>query len=70
MSNKQEYFKNVSPEVLLLNGSKSPLFLKNSTDALNKVLPHATHKELSGLDLIQHKTTVTRNYSTRNKTFS
>jgi pimeloyl-ACP methyl ester carboxylesterase len=47
---KLENFKNVSAEVLLLNGSKSPLFLKNSTEALNKVLPHATQKELDGLD--------------------
>ena len=47
---KLENFKNVSAEVLLLNGSKSPIFLKNSTEALNKVLPHATQKELNGLD--------------------
>ena len=47
---KLENFKNVSAEVLLLNGSKSPIFLKNSTEALNKVLPNATQKELDGLD--------------------
>jgi hypothetical protein len=47
---KLENFKNVSAEVLLLNGSKSPIFLKNSTKSLNKVLPNATQKELNGLD--------------------
>jgi pimeloyl-ACP methyl ester carboxylesterase len=43
-------FKSVSAEVLLLNGSKSPLMLKNSTNALNTVLPHVKHVELQGLD--------------------
>jgi pimeloyl-ACP methyl ester carboxylesterase len=47
---KLENFKNVQADVLLLNGSKSPLFLKNSTEALNKLLPHVKHKELKGLD--------------------
>lgn len=47
---KLQKFKKVQSEILLLNGSKSPLFLKNSTEALNKVLPHTTHKELPGLN--------------------
>ena len=47
---KLDTFKEVTAEVLLLNGSKSPLFLKNSTEALNKVLPRVKHIELHGLD--------------------
>lgn len=47
---KIENFKNVSAEVLLLGGSKSPIFLKHSLDALNELLPHVTRKELKGLD--------------------
>ena len=47
---KLENFKNVPEEVLLLNGSKSPIFLKHSTDAINKLLPHVKHIELEGLD--------------------
>ena len=47
---KLENFKEVSAEVLLLSGSKSQLFLKNSLDALSKVLPHVNRIELPGLD--------------------
>jgi hypothetical protein len=47
---KLENFKEVPAEVLLLNGSKSPLSLKNSTDALNKILPHVKRIVLQGLD--------------------
>jgi pimeloyl-ACP methyl ester carboxylesterase len=47
---KLENFKDVSAEVLLLGGSKSQLFLKNSLDALSKVLPHVNRIELPGLD--------------------
>lgn len=47
---KLDDFKNVSAEVLLLGGSKSPLFLKHSLAALNKKLPHVSCKELKGLD--------------------
>ncbi|MGZ7160336.1 MAG: alpha/beta fold hydrolase [Methanobacterium sp.] len=47
---KLDDFKNVDAEVLLLNGSKSPIFLKHSIEALSKLLPHVTHKELQGLD--------------------
>jgi pimeloyl-ACP methyl ester carboxylesterase len=47
---KLENFKEVPAKVLLLNGSKSPLILKNSTNALNKVLPCVKHIELQGLD--------------------
>lgn len=47
---KLENFKNVSAEVLLLGGSKSHIFLKHNLEALNKILPHATRKEIHGLD--------------------
>lgn len=47
---KLDNFKNVSAEVLLLGGSKSPVFLRHSLEALNKLLPHVTCKELRGLD--------------------
>jgi len=46
---KIDNFKDISAEVLLLNGSKSPLMLKESLDAL-KVLPHSKRVELKGLD--------------------
>lgn len=47
---KLDNFRNVSAEVLLLGGSKSPIFLKHSLETLNKILPHVTCKELQGLD--------------------
>ena len=47
---KLENFKDVSAEVLLLNGRKSSTLLKDSLDALNRVLPHVNHIELQGLD--------------------
>jgi pimeloyl-ACP methyl ester carboxylesterase len=47
---KIDNFKNVSAEVLLLNGSKSASMLKESLDALEKILPHSKRKELHGLD--------------------
>ncbi len=43
-------FKNVSAEVLLLNGSKTFLFLKHIIDALNEVLPHVKRVEIQGID--------------------
>jgi len=45
-----EDFKDVSADVLLLNGSKTFLFLKHSIDALNDVLPHVEHIEVPGID--------------------
>ena len=43
-------FEDVSAEVLLLNGSKTFLFLKHSVDALKEVLPHVKRVEIQGLD--------------------
>ena len=34
----------------MLNGSKSASMLKESLDALEKILPHSKRKELHGLD--------------------
>jgi pimeloyl-ACP methyl ester carboxylesterase len=45
-----EKFKNVSAEVLLLNGSKTFLFLKHIINALNEVLPHVKRVEIQGID--------------------
>jgi pimeloyl-ACP methyl ester carboxylesterase len=47
---KLKNFKDVAAEVLLLGGSKSPLMLKDSLDALSNVLPHVNRIELPGLD--------------------
>lgn len=47
---KLDNFREVSAEVLLLGGSKSPIFLKNSLETLAKILPHVKLKELQGLD--------------------
>ena len=45
-----ENFKDVSAEVLLLNGSKTFLFLKHIIDALNEVLPNVECVEIEGID--------------------
>ena len=50
MSGTLERFRAMKAEVLLLGGSKSAAFQKASLDALEKVLPHVTRVEFSGLD--------------------
>jgi len=45
-----ENFKDVSAEVLLLNGSKTFLFLKHIIDALNEVLPNVERVEIQDID--------------------
>lgn len=45
-----ENFIDVSADVLLLNGTKTFLFLKHVIDALNEVLPHIEHVEIQGID--------------------
>ena len=45
-----ENFKDVSASVLLLNGSKTFLFLKHVIDALDEVLPHVERIEVQGID--------------------
>ena len=49
MEGALERFKAIRAEVLLLGGSKSPAYLKAGLDALQKVLPHVTRVELSGV---------------------
>lgn len=44
-----ESFRNLSTEVLLLAGSKSPVFLQETIDELSAVLPCATRVECNGL---------------------
>ena len=45
-----ENFKDVQAEVLLLNGSKTFLFLKHIIDALKEILPHVERVEIQGID--------------------
>jgi len=45
-----ENYKNVSAEALLLNGSKSDPLIKDTLNALKKVLPHSNRIELQGLN--------------------
>jgi hypothetical protein len=49
MKGTLENFKAVSGEVLLMGGSKSPYFLKNALDELEKVLSNVKRVELDGL---------------------
>ena len=49
MKGTLENFKEVSGEVLLIGGSKSPYFLKHTLDELNKVLPNVNRVKLEGL---------------------
>lgn len=49
MSGHLQNFSTIPSEVLLLGGSKSPAYLKESLDAIEKVLPHVTRIELPGI---------------------
>jgi len=55
----------VHAKVLLLEGSASLPSLKQTVDALSKVLPNAQRVELSGLAIQSPLTTVTQNGSRR-----
>lgn len=50
MQGKLETFKEVNAVVLLIGGSESPQFLKNTFDALEKTIPHVKRIELPGLN--------------------
>ncbi|MEP7284315.1 MAG: alpha/beta hydrolase [Chloroflexota bacterium] len=50
MSGRQERFKDVQAEVLLLGGSQSSAFLKHSIDRVAKILPRAKRIEFPGLN--------------------
>ena len=45
-----EPFRAVQADVLLIGGSKSPAYLREGHDALEKILPHVRRIELPGLD--------------------
>jgi pimeloyl-ACP methyl ester carboxylesterase len=45
-----EPFRAVQADVLLIGGSKSPRFLKEGHDRLEKLLPHVERVKLAGLD--------------------
>jgi hypothetical protein len=50
MSGSLETFRDVSAEVLLLGGSRSPAYLRDALASLEPILPRATRVELDGLD--------------------
>lgn len=50
MQGKLENYKHVQAEILLLGGSKSPQFLKNTFNALEGTLPNVKRVELQGLN--------------------
>jgi pimeloyl-ACP methyl ester carboxylesterase len=50
MSERLDSFKEITAEVLLLGGNKSPAYLKPVLDSLEKVLPHVKRVEFPGLD--------------------
>ena len=50
MSGALQSFEATPAEVLLLGGSKSPAYLKDSLDALEEVLPHVKRIEFPGLN--------------------
>jgi pimeloyl-ACP methyl ester carboxylesterase len=43
-------YSSISANTLLLNGSKSPAYLRNILPTLAKTIPHARHIELAGLN--------------------
>jgi pimeloyl-ACP methyl ester carboxylesterase len=49
-SESLETFRDVSAEVLLLGGSRSPAYLLDALASLEPILPRATRVELDGLD--------------------
>ncbi len=50
MAKKVENFKAIHTDVLLLGGSKSPAWLKDALDVLEKTLPHVQRVEFLRLD--------------------
>lgn len=50
MSESLESFRDVPAEVLLVGGSRSPAYLQNALDSLERVLPKVERVELDGLD--------------------
>ncbi len=50
MQDKIDTFRSLTCDVLLLSGSKSPAYLRQSGIALQKILPQAQRIELEGLD--------------------
>jgi hypothetical protein len=50
MDSRLETFAHLSAEALLLGGAKSPAFLRDVLDALNRTLPHVWRIEYPDLD--------------------
>jgi pimeloyl-ACP methyl ester carboxylesterase len=49
MCDKLSTFEKITPRVLLLSGTKSPMYLRHAIDELAKLLPRATRIDLPGL---------------------
>jgi pimeloyl-ACP methyl ester carboxylesterase len=45
-----ERYRSIAADTLLLNGSKSPAYLRKILPTLRKTIPHAQHIELAGLN--------------------
>ena len=50
MDDSLQTFAGIHIDVLLLSGAKSPVFLRDSIDALNHTLPHARWIEYPNFD--------------------
>jgi pimeloyl-ACP methyl ester carboxylesterase len=50
MTDTLDRYRGLRPDVLLLSGSRSPVWLKSAIGALARVVPHATPVEFRGLD--------------------
>lgn len=48
--NKLQSFQPITADLLLLNGSKSPQYMKTALDSLEKLIPHAKRIEFPGVN--------------------
>jgi len=60
-----EGYKSIGADLCCSGGSKSPLFLKTSLDALERELPSVRRKTLDGLDHLSAATTASLKSSRR-----
>jgi pimeloyl-ACP methyl ester carboxylesterase len=50
LDSSYERYRSIAADTLLINGSKSPVYLRNILPTLTKTIPHARHIELAGLN--------------------
>ncbi len=50
LDSTHERYRSIAADTLLINGSKSPAYLRNILPTLAKIIPHARHIELPGLN--------------------